>query len=199
MQSDQPCCNNPNCSDVGKVNQGNVKTFSSKERRYYCTTCRATFSASKDTIFYRLRTPRQDFIEAVGLLAERCSLRAIARIKQTKLDTVSHWLEIAGKQAATVSYRLLQKLRLTQVQIDELWTFVKKSRGTSPLGKSSRVWVTTGSGLLLRSPRGCASPVISARTAAKLRPPPLSSKYGRKVMGLRRSSPVTSCQPRSPL
>lgn len=130
MPSNQNCCHNPNCSDVGKINHGNIKAFSYQERRDYCTTCRATFSASKNTVFYKLRTPRQDFIEAVGLLAERCSLRAIARIKETKLDTVSRWLEIAGQQAATVSHKLIQNLHLTQVQIDELWTFVKKSHGT---------------------------------------------------------------------
>ena len=110
MQSNQKCCPNPNCSDVGKINQGNIKAFSYKERRYYCTTCRTTFSASRSTVFYKLRTPRQDFIEAVGLLAERCSLRAIARIKETKLDTVAHWLELAGKQAAAVSHKLIQNL-----------------------------------------------------------------------------------------
>ena len=130
MQSKQKCCHHPNCSDVGKINQGNIKAFSYQEHRYYCTTCRTTFSASRNTVFYKLRTPPQDFIEAVGLLAERCSLRAIARIKQTKLHTVSHWLEIAGQQAATVSHKLIQNLHLTQVQIDELWTFVKKNHGT---------------------------------------------------------------------
>ncbi len=90
MQSNQNCCHNPECADLDKINQGNIKVFSYKERRFYCTSCRTTFSASRNTVFYKLRTPHQDFIEAVGMLAERCSLRGIARVKQTKLDTVLH-------------------------------------------------------------------------------------------------------------
>ena len=91
MQSNQKCGPNLRCSDVGPINQGNIKAFSYKERRYYCTTCRTTFGAARSTVFSKLRTPRQDFIEAVGLLAQRCSLRAIAPIKETKLDTVAPW------------------------------------------------------------------------------------------------------------
>lgn len=156
MDSSHQCCANYDCPDRGKTYLGNIKVYSHQERRYYCTTCGQTFSASRDTIFYRLRTNRQDFIEAVGLLAERCSLRGIARVKRVKPDTVLRWLDVAGAQAAAVSSALIQNLHLTQVQIDELWTFVKKSRGTSRKGKSFQVWVTIGSGRRLRSPRGCA-------------------------------------------
>ena len=131
MDTNQQHCPNSDCSDLGKVNHGNIKVYSYKEQRYYCTTCGQRFRASHHTVFYKLRTARQDFIEAVGMLAERNSLRSIARIKQAKLDTVLHWLDIAGQQATTVSSRLIRNLHLTQVQIDELRTFVKKSRATS--------------------------------------------------------------------
>lgn len=130
MDCNQQCCDNNGCPDVGKTHRGNIKVYSYKERRYYCITCGQTFSASCGSTFYRLHTDRQDFIEAVGMLAERCSLRGIARVKAVKPDTVLHWLEIAGAQAAAVSSKLIQHLHLTQVQIDELWTFVKKSRAT---------------------------------------------------------------------
>ena len=53
------------------------------------------------------------------MLAERNSLRGIARVKGVKPDTVLHWLEIAGAQAAAVSDRLIHNLHLTQAQIDE--------------------------------------------------------------------------------
>lgn len=156
MDANHLVCGNYDCPDRGKTNHGNIKVHSYKERRYYCITCGQTFSAARDTIFYRLHTNRQDFIEAVGMLAERCSLRGIARVKRVKPDTVLHWLEIAGAQAATVNAQQIQNLRLTQVQIDELWTFVKKNRGTSQRPKPVQAWVTIGSGRRSRCRAGCA-------------------------------------------
>ncbi len=156
MDCNQQCCHNSGCPDVGKTHQGNIKVYSYQERRYYCVTCGHTFSASRGSTFYRLHADRQDFIEAVGMLAERCSLRGIARIKAVKTDTVLHWLEMAGTQAATVSRKLIQHLHLTQVQIDELWTFVKKSHATSKRTKRSPASATIGSGRLFHCRRGCA-------------------------------------------
>jgi transposase-like protein len=160
MDPNQQHCANDDCPDIGRTDHGNIKVYSYKERRYYCTTCGQRFRASHDTVFYKLRTPRQDFIEAIGMLAERGSLRGIARVKEVKPDTVLHWLDLAGEQAATVSSQLLRNLRLTQVQIDELWTFVKKSRATSQRIKSWPGWVTIGFGR--RSPclLASASPAI---------------------------------------
>lgn len=153
MDAKQQCCANYECPDMGETNRGNIKVLSYKEQRYYCMTCGQTFSASRGTTFYRLHTDRQDFVEAVGLLAERCSLRGIARVKRIKPETALRWLEIAGAQAAAVSGELIHDLHLTQVQIDELWTFVKKSHGTSQWMKSSQEWVITGYGPLSRNPR----------------------------------------------
>ncbi len=117
MDTSQQQCANHNCPDVGKINHGNIKVYSYQEQRYYCTRCGQRFRASHGTVFYKLRTPRQDFIEAVGLLAERCSLRGIARVKAVKPDTVLRWLDNAGYQAATVSGQVIQNLHLSQVQI----------------------------------------------------------------------------------
>jgi len=48
----------------------------------------------------------------------------------SKPDTVIAWLRLAGEHAAEVSACLMRDLHLTEVQVDELWTFVKKSRRT---------------------------------------------------------------------
>jgi hypothetical protein len=37
-------------------------------------------------------------------------------------------LDLAGQHAAAVSHHFIRHLHLTQAQIDELWTFVKKNR-----------------------------------------------------------------------
>ncbi len=156
METNQQHCGNPVCSDFGKTNNGNVKVYSYAEQRYYCTSCGQRFRASHNTGFYRLHTNRQDFLEAIAMLAERVSLRGISRIKQVRPKTVLHWLDITGYHAATVSNKLIRNLHLTQVRIDELWTFVKKSRATSQRMKSAQARVIIGSGQRLRYPRGYA-------------------------------------------
>ncbi len=160
METNHRCCPNSDCSDAGKISNGNIKVHSHKEQRYYCTTCGQRFRQSRATVFYKLRTPRQDFIEAVGMLAERCSLRAIARIKHAKLATVLHWLDLAGAQAADVSQQLTRSLSLTQVQIDELWTFVKKSLVISTRTSHARESATIGSGQPSLCPAASASRAI---------------------------------------
>jgi hypothetical protein len=46
---------------------------------------------------------------------------------EIKLDTVRRWLASAALHCEQVSEMLLQDLKLSQVQVDELWTFVKKN------------------------------------------------------------------------
>src|SRR4029453_3523057 len=147
MKPDQQSCINSACPAFGKLEPGTIRVYSYQERRYYCVVCGKTFSESRASLFYHLRTPHRDVLEAIGILAERNSLRGIARVKGVKPDTVLHWLEIAGAQAAAVSDRLIHNLHLTQAQIDELWTFVKKSLGTSAWTKRQQSRGTIGFGL----------------------------------------------------
>ena len=160
MEPDQQCCPNSSCSAFNKYKAGTIKIYSYKERRYYCLICGKTFSQSRASLFYHLRIPRRDVLEAIGMLAERNSLRGIARVKGVKPDTVLHWLEIAGAQAAAVSDRLIHNLHLTQAQIDELWTFVKKSLGISPWTTRQQARGIMGFGPRWPCPVACESPVI---------------------------------------
>ncbi len=84
METEGRWCDNASCSDVGKISSGNIKVHSYTERRFYCTTCRSTCSADKDTFFETLRTPRPILLDAVAMLVERNSLRASSRIKHSK-------------------------------------------------------------------------------------------------------------------
>jgi transposase-like protein len=107
MEPDQQACINRACPAFGKSETGTIKVSSYKERRYYGVVCGKTFSESRASFFYHLRTPRRAVLEAMGMLADRNRRRGIARVKGVKPDTVWHWLEIAGAQAAAVSDRLL--------------------------------------------------------------------------------------------
>ena len=128
MNSEKQFCSNRHCPNFGKIGLGNISIHSHKERRYRCKTCRQTFVETKGTMFYRLKTDRKEVLEAMQMLVERNSIRAVARIKGVKPDTVIRWLRLAGQHCAEVSEYLIRDLHLTQAQVDEIWTFIKKSR-----------------------------------------------------------------------
>ncbi len=64
---------------------------------------------------------------ALKLLVEGLGLRGTSRVLEVKLDTVRGWLSNAALHCEQVSDMLLRDLRLSQVRVDELWTFVKKN------------------------------------------------------------------------
>jgi transposase-like protein len=165
MEPGRQWCDRTSCPDYGIAGAGNIKVFSYVEQRYYCATCRHTFSADKQTFFETLRSPRATVLEALALLCERNSLRAVARLTGHPPNRVLHWLALAGQQSAVVSAALIRNLPLTQVQIDELWTFIKKSK-PSANRKTPRTSATCGSGARWPCPAGCASSATSAMIAA---------------------------------
>jgi len=63
---------------------------------------------------------------ALNELAEGLGVRAVARIHNVEPETVLAWLRKAGEHCARLSECMMQDLELSQVQLDELWTFVRK-------------------------------------------------------------------------
>ena len=60
--------------------------------------------------------------------------RATARIMGLDKDTVCGWLDRASKHFEAVSRYFMVNLHFEEVQLDEFWSFVKKSR------RSARLW-----------------------------------------------------------
>ncbi len=56
MNPQQVFCPNTDCPAKGQQDRGNIEVHSRVEKRYICTVCDKTFSATKGTLFYRLRT-----------------------------------------------------------------------------------------------------------------------------------------------
>ena len=187
-------CDNTDCPDYGKLGAGNLKPFSHVERRYRCSTCRRTSGLDKHTFFETIRSPRPSVLQALALLGERDSLRATARLTHHSPNRILDWLALAGQHGAGVASAIIRDLSLTQVQIDELWTFVKKSRRTACRATPTSS-ATPGSGGPWPCPVGREWPATSATTAAMPRPASFwpDSRPG-PTAGLR-SSPATNCRP----
>ena len=114
-------CPNVACSARGQTGQGNIGIHSCKEKRFICTVCYKTFSATKGTAFYRLRTSAETVNLVVTLLAHGCPLQAIVVAFGYDERTVAGWEARAGTQGQAVQEHLVEQPRdLGQVQADEI-------------------------------------------------------------------------------
>ena len=121
-------CPNGDCYARGQIGQGNIGIHSRKDRRFICQECHKTFSATKGTAFYRLRTAAETVSLVVTLLAHGCPLQAIVVAFGFDERTVAAWWARSGRQGQAVQeYPVEQPRDLGHVQADELR--VKKQGG----------------------------------------------------------------------
>ena len=138
------CCPNLACPARGQAGQRNIRIHSRQDRRFLCTECHKTFTATKGTALYRLRTPAETVALVVTLLAHGCPLPAIVAAFGFDERTVADWLTRAGRQSQAVHEHLVQTPRdLGQVQADEIR--VKKQGGivwmALAIMVSTRLWL----------------------------------------------------------
>lgn len=150
----QPCPN-PECRQYSLLNRGNVKalstylTRSGKRRIFQCTGCGTTFSETRDTVFFDLRTPEEKVMMALKMLLVKVDLAGISFVLGVTEETTLEWLRRAAQQAAVMNAQLLRELPVTQVQLDEMWTFVTRKHaqaaacdGESPdTSADGRQWI----------------------------------------------------------
>jgi IS1 family transposase len=114
-------CPNFECHARGQIGQGNIGIHSQKDQRFICKECRKTFSATKGTVFYRLRTSAQTVVTVVTLLAHGCPVQAIVAAFGLDPRTVADWWSRSGRQSQAVHESLVEQPRdLGQVQADEI-------------------------------------------------------------------------------
>ncbi len=145
MNPEQVFCPNVECPAKGQVNKGNISVHSHKEKRYRCDVCGTTFSASKGTLFYRLKTDPQTVMLVLVLLAHGCPLPAIVAAFGFDERTVRNWWQKAGNHSRKVHQHQVgqSQLNLGQVQADEIR--VKTQQGVIWMALaimvSTRLWL----------------------------------------------------------
>ena len=114
-------CPNLACPARGQRGQGNIGIHSRKEQRLLCKQCHKTFTATKGTVFYRLRTAAELVVLVVTLLAHGCPWQAIVAAFRLDERTVADWWARAGQQGQAVQEYLVEQPRdLGHVQADEI-------------------------------------------------------------------------------
>ena len=151
IPTDHRCCPNEKCSSYGVfgpdlahdiVGRGTYTTVHGEKRQMYeCNVCGKPFSETAGTPFFGLKTPMYTVCIALKELSEGLGVQAVARIHSAEPDTVLEWIRKAGQHCEQVSEYMMRELELTQVQLDELWTFVhKKQRQLSEEEKGNSEW-----------------------------------------------------------
>jgi len=151
---DDEACPNSECSLYGEKARGNIvangtyrRKGEGEARRFLCRACGQSFCSRAGTIFYDLRSPEKRVLMALKLLVKGMPLRGVAEVLEVKLDTVRHWLRVAAEQSERLDAVLMKELDVNQVELDALWSFVKKNS----LRQRAILWkVKCGSALPLR-------------------------------------------------
>ena len=121
---EQHFCPNEKCKDYGLRKQGNIATrgkYGKDKSRdlLYCRTCGKRFG---------LHLSAETIRQIIHHAAEGVGVRATARLLALDKDTVNRVILRAGEHCAHVLSSLLTSLEMTEAQLDELWTFVKKRK-----------------------------------------------------------------------
>jgi transposase-like protein len=140
----QPCPN-PDCSHYRLLNRGNISaistylTQSGRRRIFRCGQCEGTFSETRDTVFFDLRTPEEKVMMALKMLLVKVALSDIGFVLGVTEETVLAWLGSAAKKAHEINTHLLRDLPVTEVQLDEMWSFIRRKHAqqAGPDGEST--------------------------------------------------------------
>lgn len=149
-------CPNRRCRCHGQLGEGNVvgngryRTRSGLVRNFLCRRCGKSFCERRETAFYDLRSPEDRVLLALQLVLKGMALRAVAGALEVKLDTVRFWLAQAAAHADQVNDALVKQVKVQRVELDELWTFVRK--------KNFRAWQRARRATMARPGSGSRSP-----------------------------------------
>jgi len=124
-------CPNETCPDYQKLqtNQGQrniIKAGKTRQgvQRFQCQSCGKYFVETTGTIFYRKRTPEQEILETLALLAEGNRISSLTRVKGYKEDTILNWLREAARHIEELEDVLMKNYHIKRGQLDGLWAYV---------------------------------------------------------------------------
>src|SRR3989441_10659127 len=126
-------CPNPICAYRGWVGWGNLSANGHPSggpwRQLHCTACDGYCLETHGTLFHGKRVTPDLLVWAVGALAEGLGIRAVARGFEVAPNTVLHWLVEAADHLKVFSQYFLHDVRVTQVQLDELYALLSAAKG----------------------------------------------------------------------
>src|SRR5262245_60011473 len=121
-------CPQPPCAYWGWVGLGNIRANGHPNggpwRQLHGTSCGGYFQETHGTPLHGKRVAPEKLVWAVGALCEGLGIRAVARVFEVDPNTVLAWLVEVADHATAFSRYFLHDVRVTQVQLDELFALL---------------------------------------------------------------------------
>src|SRR6266478_4526600 len=128
VDTSRHCCPDPDCLYGGWLGLGNIRANGHPSggpwRQLYCTDCGGYVQETHGTPLHGKRVVPERLVWVVGALAEGLGIRAVARVFEVDPNTVREWLVEVADHAAAFSQYVLHDVRVTQVQLDELFALL---------------------------------------------------------------------------
>lgn len=151
------CCNEA-CAAYAEPDAGNLRGYGRTRRgtrRLQCKVCGKVFAETLGTPFHGIHDVGR-MLDALMLVADGMSMRAVQRFSGVKRDTLKAWLEKAAEHVLLIEKLLHREHRATRVQLDALWSFVGH-KGEKGGARKSRSGARSGAPGCSTSTPGCAS------------------------------------------
>lgn len=110
------------CQKSGKHSNGT--------QRYRCRQCKHRFIEPRPKPLNNMRTPLEKALLCLYLLVEGNAIRSIERATGLEKKTIISLLKLAGEKADRISRKLIHRIKVTDVQADEIWGFVRMKQKT---------------------------------------------------------------------
>ena len=128
VDTSQHFCPDPACTYGGWLGLGNITSNGHPSggpwRQLHCTGCGGYFQETHGTPLHGKRVAPEKLVWAVGTVAEGLGIRAVARVFEVDPNTVLVWLVEVADHAVVFSRHFLHDVRVTQVQLDELFALL---------------------------------------------------------------------------
>ncbi len=144
-------CPAPQCAYRGWLGRGNIRANGHPGgqpwRQLQCVSCQGYFYETYGTIFHGKRSAPELIVRVIACLAEGLGIRGTARVFEVDPNTVLQWPVEAAAQLQAFSRSVLHDVRVTQVQLDELFALLSAV-------KAGQVSTAKAIERLERSPQG---------------------------------------------
>jgi transposase-like protein/IS1 family transposase len=121
-------CPHANCAYRGWLGLGNLRANGHPSggpwRQFHCTGCDGYFLETHGTLFHGKHVSVDLIVRVIACLAEGLGIRGTARVFEVDPNTVLQWLVEAAEQLQAFSRYVLHDVRVTQVQLDELFALL---------------------------------------------------------------------------
>ncbi len=124
-------CQNPKCQYFQMVPGKDIRKQgfnSASHQRYQCMHCKGYFVETANTPMYHRHISEDQLILIGKLLIEKMGNRAISRVTGLTLKTVSLVISDITLHALEFNALMVGKAKVGQVELDEMWSFVKKNK-----------------------------------------------------------------------